>query len=90
MTTARILESAERRLLGSIKHDEAAERLAANVERVRKAQLGRIKAKNYSDYPTNVSEKTLRIRANLAEAKVSWEQMSVDEIVALYAKLLNR
>jgi len=63
MTTARILESAERRFLGSIKHNDAAERLAANVERLRKAQVGRIKAKDYGDYPTNVSEETLRIRA---------------------------
>jgi hypothetical protein len=85
-----ILENAERRLLGSIKHDDARAKLARNAERVRSAQLGLIGAKQrvYEPLSHVGSEETQRIRKKLAEAKTVWEAITVEEILAFYAKQL--
>ena len=85
-----VLERAERRLRGSIKHQEPRARLIANAERVRQAQLGCLKANDLSvALPTDVDDEGIqRRRANLAEATSVWEQMSVDRIIELYAQQL--
>lgn len=86
----RILENAERRLLGSIKHAEGAAKLARNAERLRSAQLGLVGAKQRAYEPAthDGSEVNQRIRNKLAEARIYWESIAVDEILALYAKQL--
>lgn len=85
-----VLEGAERRLLGSIKHGEPRARLIANAERVRKAQLGCLKASDLAvALPTDVDDEGIeRRRANLAEATSAGEQMPVDEIIDFYARQL--
>jgi hypothetical protein len=87
-SSQRVLERAERRLLGAIKHGEPRQKLVVNAERVRQAQLGCFKAKDLvAELPTDVDdEQTRRHRAKLAEAMAAWESMSVDDIIAYYSQ----
>jgi len=86
-----VLGRAERRLLGSIKHQEPRARLVASAERVRQAQLGWLKAsKLKAELPTDADTEERRLRrTNLLDAQRAWEQVSVDEIIALYARRLE-
>lgn len=81
-----VLESAERRLVAALKHQEPRPRLIADAERVRRAQLGCIKAQDRAfDIPTDHGDPVLaRRRADLAAAKVRWTAATVDEILACY------
>jgi hypothetical protein len=81
-----VLERAERRLLGALKHGEPRQKLDAKAERVRQAQLGCFKAL-VAEFPTDVDdEQTRGHRENLAEGKAAWERMSVDDIIAFYSQ----
>ena len=88
----RILASAERRLLGSIKHEESAPRIAANAERVRRAQLGCFHARSrVAELPTDDDdEQTRRASDNLTTSSAAWKQLSVEEIAALYTQRLSK
>lgn len=81
-----MLESAERRLLGSIKHGDARPKLLVNAERVRQAQLGCLKALDLAaELPTDVDDdQRSRHRENLMQATAAWEVISVDDIIAFY------
>lgn len=83
-----VLERAERRLIGSIKHHEARSRLFANAERVRHAQRGCLKATDLAVMlPTDDDDGEIeRRRLNLAEATAAWEQMPVEQIIEIYAR----
>lgn len=85
-SSARMLERAEHRLTGAIKHGESHQRLVTIAERVRQAQLGCLKAKDLvAELPTDLNdEQTRRHRENLAQAKTAWERMSADDIIAFY------
>ena len=91
-SSLRVLERAERRLIGAIKHQEPHQKLAASAERVRQAQLGCLKAKDLvAELPTDSDdEQTQRHRENLAQAKARWETMSVEGIIALYSGRVTR
>lgn len=82
-----VLESAERRLLGAIKHAAPAGRFAAEVERVRRAQLGCLKARErVAAVPTELDDdEHSRHHANLATSRTVWETASLDDILAYYA-----
>lgn len=86
----RKLASAERRLLGAIARTEPGARLVACAERVRRAHLGVIKARlRIADVPTEHGDDELRRKtAKLKAAARSWQALSVDEIVVLYADAL--
>jgi hypothetical protein len=83
----RKLASAERRLTGAIAHAEPRARLVADAERVRRAQLGVIKARTrVADIPTvHEDAQAVRHLANLEAAARTWQAVSVDEIIARYA-----
>lgn len=83
----RKLESAERRLVGAITHAEPRVRLVAIAERVRRAQLGVTKAlTRAASVPTELDDSQRAHQlVNLDEAAGSWEEMSVDDIIARYA-----
>jgi hypothetical protein len=91
-SSKRVLERAERRLLGAIKHGEPREKLVVNAERVRQAQLCCFKAKDLvAELPTDVDgEQMRRHRDNLARAKATWDRMSVDDIIALYSQQVGK
>lgn len=80
------LESAERRLVSVLKHHERPSKIVAAAERVRRAQLGCLKANDrIADIPTEVDVDDLyRHRANISRARQEWEAMSVHEILAYY------
>jgi hypothetical protein len=88
----RVLEGAERRLLGSIKHGDAHTKLVVNAERVRQAQLGCLKAMELAiELPTDVDDEQMRRqRSNLAQATAAWEAISVDDIIASYAHRVGK
>jgi hypothetical protein len=88
----RVLESAERRLLGSIKRGDARPKLLVNAERVRQAQLGCFKAMDLAaELPTDVDDDQIsRHRENLAQAMAAWETISVDDIIALYSQRVGK
>ena len=83
-----VLERAERRLIGSIKHEEPRARLIANAERVRRAQLGCLKARDLAAaLPTDVDDEgRRRYRDNIAAATSAWKTTPADKIIELYAK----
>src|SRR5262249_53491939 len=83
----RKLSSAERRLVGAIAHAEPRARLVADAERVRRAQLGVIKARaRVADIPTPHEDAQLaRHLGNLEAAARSWQALTVDEIIAQHA-----
>jgi hypothetical protein len=86
----RKLSSAERRLVGAIARAEPRARLVADAERVRRAQLGVIKARErVANIPTAHEDAQLvRHVANLEAAARTWQALSVDDIVARYAAAL--
>lgn len=88
----RVLESAERRLLGSIKHGDARPKLFVNAERVRQAQLGCLKAMDLAaELPTDVDDdQRRRHRENLAQATAGWDTISVDDIIAFYSQRVGK
>jgi hypothetical protein len=83
----RKLQAAERRLEGAIAHDEPRPTLVAAAERVRRAQLGVIKARaRAASMPTELDDapRTQHL-ANLEASARSWQLMPADELVARYA-----
>jgi hypothetical protein len=88
----RVLESAERRLIGSIKHGEPRPKLIASAERVRRAQLGCLKASVLAaSLPTDDDdEQRQRYQANLADARSAWESTSVDDIIDVYSRNVTK
>ncbi len=88
-----VLQRAERRLIASINHNDSSAKVAANVERVRRAQVGCLKAQDrVAELPTDVLDdgELRRRRANLAEAKTAWESAALDEILAYYVSKGDR
>lgn len=87
----RVLRSAELRLTGAMKHREGPRVLTAAAERVRRAQLGRLKATDrivtppceLADEDAHAVELE-RQRTNLEREREAWLAMSVHEILAYY------
>ncbi len=86
----KVLEKAERTLVGAIKRGEPLPKLVVSANRVREAHLRCLRAKNLVvDLPTDIDDDDIkRHRGNLARSIAAWSETSAEEIIAYYRATL--
>lgn len=83
----RKLASAERRLRGAIAHAAPRARLVADAERVRRAQMGVVKARIHdAAYPAEIEDaQREQYLESLTAVDRRWRALPVDDIIARYS-----